>query len=164
MVENKEQKCILKIKSQFITKEIFSYIYDKRKLDLIIYNKQFQKILGFDIENYKKISGKYKIVEKNGVGREFKLDNNLKIDYLLFEGEYKEGKRNGKGKEYGYNGKISFEGEYSNGEKLKGKEYYENGKLKFEGKYINGKKWKEKSYKKKSKLEGEYKNEKKFGI
>ena len=38
---------------------------DKRqKLNIIIYNKELQKRIGIDIENYKSISGKYKIVEK----------------------------------------------------------------------------------------------------
>ena len=47
----------------------------------------------------------------------YKLNTNI----LLFEGEYLNGKRNGKGKEYFYNSELKFEGEYLNGEK-KGKE------------------------------------------
>jgi len=65
----------------------------------------------------------------------------------------------GKFKKYYKNGRISFEGEYKNGNLLNGKinddngniyeiknwngiikEYHDNGKIKFEGKYLNGKK------------------------
>ena len=79
------------------------------------------------------------------------------IKLMIFEGEYLNGKRNGKGKEYYDNGELKFEGEYLNGKKWNGKgfnknneieyeikdgngkvkEYY-NGKLKFEGEYLNG--------------------------
>ena len=46
--------------------------------------------------------------------------------------------RNGKGKEYN-NGKLSFEGNYLDGQRNgKGKEY-QNGELIFEGEYLNGK-------------------------
>ena len=66
-----------------------------------------------DINNYKKISGKYKIGEKNGKGKEYILNEKK----LVFEGEYINGKRNGKGKEYDRYGKLLFEGEYLNGKK-----------------------------------------------
>ena len=64
-------------------------------LNMIIYNKKLKKMLLVDIEDYKKISGKYKIGKKNGKGKEFILN----INRLIFEGEYLNGKRNGKGKE-----------------------------------------------------------------
>ena len=62
---------------------------------------------------------------------------------LIFEGEYiNDEKMNGIGKEYSYNNdELLFEGEYINGEKNgKVKEYYDNGQLLYEGEYINGKK------------------------
>ena len=92
---------------------------------MIIYNKKLQNIFGVNIENYKKISGKYKIIDNNGFGKEYKLDTNK----LIFEGQYLNGKRNGKGKEY-KNGKIIFEGEFLNGERWigKGEEYDEENK------------------------------------
>ena len=72
--------------------------------------------------------------ERNGKGKEYNNDGKLK-----FEGEYLNGQRI-KGKEYYENGKISYEGEYSKGERSgKGKEYYNNGKLKYEGVFLNGK-------------------------
>ena len=48
------------VKSAYIIKDIFSFINIKQKLNLIIYNKQLQKIIGVDIEDYKKTSGRYK--------------------------------------------------------------------------------------------------------
>ena len=76
-----------------------------------------------------------------GKGKEFEDNGKLK-----FEGEYSNGERNGKGKEY-YNGILSFEGIYLNGKKKgKGKEYYSNGKIKFDGEYFYGIKWKGKGY------------------
>ena len=41
-------------------------------MNLITYNKKSQKIIGVDIEDYKETSRKYKIIEKNGKGREYK--------------------------------------------------------------------------------------------
>ena len=123
------------IKSSYIIKEILSFLYKKQLLDMIIYNKKLQKLFEVDIEDYKKISGKYMEGEKNGKGKEYELETNR----LLFEGEYLNGKRNGKGKEYNYNDKLEFEGEYLNGKKNgKSKEYNYNGRLIFEGEYLNG--------------------------
>ena len=143
------------IKSQYILKLVYSFLNEKQKLNMIIYNKELQKKLDVDIEEYKKVSGKYKVGEKNGKGKEYELNTNK----LIFEGEYINGKRNGKGKEYYYNGNLKFEGEYLNGKiwnwkgydkvgdiefeikegKGKVKEYDYEGKLLFEGEYINGK-------------------------
>ena len=158
------------IKSLYILKTVFSYLNKKQLLNMIIYNKELQKIYSIDIDYYKEISGKYKIGGKNGKGREYK-----RLLYnLIFEGEYLNGKRNGKGKEYYDNDKLKFEGEYLNGKEWNGKEYeyykngkvkcereylngkrngkeikyeyYKNGNLKFEGEYLNGKEWNGKEY------------------
>ena len=124
------------IKFENNLKEIFSFLERKRLFKLIIYNKNLQKTVKINIEDYKKISGKYKIGKKDGIGKVYKL--NTKI--LKFEGEYLKGKKNGKGKEYDDKGKLVFEGEYLNGKRNgKGKEYYYNGKLIFDGEYLNGK-------------------------
>ena len=143
------------INSSFIIKNIFSFLLEIQILNLIIYKKQMQKIFGFDIKDYKEISGKYRICEKNGKGKEYILNSNT----LIFEGEYLNGKRNGKGKEYDNYGDIVFEGEYSNGKKNgKGKEYDSfNGKLEFEGEFLNGKRWngKETNYYDNGKLKSE---------
>ena len=82
------------IKSSYIIKTILSFFNEKQKLDIIIYNKELQKKCLVNIEDYKKISLKYRIGERNGKGKEY-------IKYtkrLIFEGEYLNGKRNGKGK------------------------------------------------------------------
>ena len=133
------------IKSFYNIKMIFSFLDERQKLNMINYNKQLQDIFRISIHNYKKLSGRYKIGEKNGKGAEYTLNGNN----LLFEGEYLNGKRNGKGKEYFNENKLKFEGEYLNGKRNgKGKEYYYNGNLKFEGEYLNGKKWNGKGYNK----------------
>ena len=152
------------IKSLYIIKYIFSFLDDTKKLILINYNKHLQNKLNIDIEYYKVISGKYKIYENNGKGKEFILG----INTLIFEGQYKTGKRNGKGKEYYENGNLKFEGEYLNNKRWKGigynikgkialeldngkgKEYYgifgDKDKIKFEGKFLGEKIWNGKIY------------------
>ena len=149
------------IESSFILNEIFSFLNMKRKLNLMIYNKQLQKKQEIDIEDYKNISGKYKIGGKNGLGSEYILKTNK----LVFRGDYLNGVKNGQGKEYCVNGKLKFEGEYLKGKRNgngkeydndiliyegeylneerngNGKEYNCNGKLIYEGEYLNGKKW-----------------------
>ena len=157
MDENNKNSINLRcIKSPLIIKILFSFLYEKQKLEMIKYNKYLQKIFLVNIGNYKKLSGKYKIGEKDGNGKEYILYTND----LLFEGEYLNNRKNGKGKEYyknneikyegeylkrkrkNDNGIIKFEGEYLNGKRNgKGKEYYLNGKLEFKGEYLNGKKW-----------------------
>ena len=52
------------IKHTCLLKVVFSFLNEKRKLNMIIYNKELQKKLDVNIEEYKKISGKYKIGEK----------------------------------------------------------------------------------------------------
>ena len=59
------------IKSLFILKKIFSLICNNKKLSLINYNKQLQNKLLINLENYKIASYKYKVVEKDGIGKEF---------------------------------------------------------------------------------------------
>jgi len=148
------------LKSLYIIKYIFSFLYENKKLDLIIHNKSFQNKLNIDLEYYKEISGKYKIAEGDKKGKEYKLGTNI----LIFEGEYKNGKRNGKGKEYYKNGKLKFQGEYLKGKRWsgkgynidgeiilelengKGKEYYKKDKLKFEGEFFGEKMWNGKIY------------------
>ena len=42
------------IKSSYIKKRIFSFLDEKEKLRIIIYNKELQKILEVNINEYKK--------------------------------------------------------------------------------------------------------------
>ena len=78
--------------------------------------------------------------QKNGKGKEYHYNGNLK-----FEGEYSNGKRKGKGKEFNYNRELVFEGEYLYDQKIKGK-YYINEKLEYEGEYLYNQKWNGKGY------------------
>ena len=55
-VENKIN--IRDINSPFIKEIIFSFLTEKQKLDIIMYNNKLQNLLLVNIENYKKISGK----------------------------------------------------------------------------------------------------------
>ena len=133
---------LLKIKSDYIFYISFSFLNEKYKLNIIRYNKVLQKKLNIDINYFKKISGKYKIIV-NGKGKEYLLDKN----YIIFSGEYKNGKKNGKGKEYNEEGDLIFEGNYLNGKRNgKGIEYNKVSTntgnrfeyYKFEGEYLNG--------------------------
>jgi len=73
---------------------------------------------------------------KNGKGYEYKMK---KDNLLVFEGEYLNGKRNGKGREYYDNNNLKYKGEYKEGKIWNGKGYDINGKLEFEVKEGNGK-------------------------
>ena len=145
------------IKSEYFIKIIFMHLNDYQQLKLIKYNKYLQNKLNIDLYNYKIFKGTYLEYDTKGKVKEYFYDGKLK-----FEGEYSNGKRNGKGKEYDDEyGYLQFEGEYLNGKRNgKGKEYYYNGNIKFEGEYSFGEKHgKGKEYydNGKIKFEGEYK-------
>ena len=143
------------IKSEDTIQIIFSYLGGIQKLKITKFNKNLQKKINININNYIRYRGSY-IYELYGIGKEYDSDDND----LIYSGEYLNGKKNGKGKEYDYNGQLRFEGEYLNGKKNgKGKEYDYNGQLRFEGEYLNGKKnGKGKEYDWRGRLvfEGEY--------
>ncbi len=170
-IPNLSIKPQVNIKSKYIMSLIFSFTGEKIKLDMIKYNKYYQKLFSLYIKDYKEFSGRYKIDGINGYGKEYQLYSGN----LIFEGEYKNKKRNGKGIEYiNYYGglevtcnsfplydndkyvhvgfkkselKISFRGNYLNGKRNgRGIEYYYNGNTKFEGEYLNGIKWNGKGY------------------
>ena len=145
------KKSINFIESSYVLEEVFSFLNARRKFNMIIYNKKIQEILHIDIEDFKKISGKYKVGKKNGKGKEYLQDTND----LIFEGEYLNGKKNGKGKEYYNDGKLLFEGEYLNSMRWNGKGYNKDGKIEFEIKNGNGK-GKEYKYNGIIEFEGEY--------
>ena len=63
--ENIKNKINLRdIKSPFIIKIIFSFLNKKQTLNMIMYNKDLQKMLLLNIKDFKEISSKYKIGEK----------------------------------------------------------------------------------------------------
>ena len=53
MVEN--------IKSKYIVKIIFTYVNERQKLKIIKHNKNIQKNIDININNYKHFAGKYLI-------------------------------------------------------------------------------------------------------
>jgi len=63
---NAKSNLIESVKSKYIIQNIFSFLDENIKLNLIIYNKEYQKLFGIDIDYYKRKSGKYKKGEKNG--------------------------------------------------------------------------------------------------
>ena len=126
---------IKKVKYKYIIENIFSCLKENIKLTIIVHNKKYQNLFGLDTEYYKNKSGKYRMIEKNGICKEYTLKENK----LIFEGEFKNGKKNGKAKEFDtYDGKVSFEGTYLNGKRNgKGKEYGSYQFSKFEGEFLN---------------------------
>ena len=154
LTNNNEVNLYKSVKSFYIFKKIFLNLDERKKLNIVKYNRNLVTKFGINIDYVKKISGKYKINGINGYGEEY----NQKTNYLIFEGEYLKGKRNGKGKEYDNNSNLIFEGEYINGKRNYGKEYHKNGKLIFEGKYLYNKRSYGKEYNFKGKLifNGEY--------
>ena len=62
------------VKSKYILKKILLILDEKRKLLLLKYNKDYHKLMGINIDNYKKLSGKIKIGGINGYGKEYEID------------------------------------------------------------------------------------------
>ena len=50
-----------KIKSSLILKKIFYNVDNKRKLNIIIYNKEIQKRLGLDLIDFRRFCGRYMV-------------------------------------------------------------------------------------------------------
>ena len=167
------------IRSSYITKNLFSLLNEKTKLRFIKYNKNLQKKLDININNYILFSRRYIIYEDKNRGKEFDWNYDL-----IYEGEYLNGERNGKGKEYNCYGDITFKGEFLNGKKWNGegyknyrkedptfeikegkgfvKEYNPHFEILYEGEYLNGERnGKGKEYNKDNfvlEYEGEYLN------
>ena len=125
--EKKEKRNLFFIKAQYTITNISLLIEQKQKLRLLNYNKELQKLLNININDYQNMSGKHKIGGKNGIGKEYILHTMR----LIFEGEYVNGKTNGKGKEYYEDDELKFEDEYINGKKWNGMGYYDN-KIEYE--------------------------------
>ena len=137
------------IKSKYILKKIFSYLFHATKIKFVKLNKNMKNILNINLLDYQLLSGIYLIDKRNGKGKEYNSYN----DKLLFEGEYIDYKRFGYGKEYNMNGKLVFEGKYINGKRNgNGKEYFNDGKIKFKGIYLFGIKYNGKGYDKNKKI------------
>ena len=124
------------IKSIYILEKVFSLLDKKIELLLLNHNKKIQNKLKINIESFKKLSQRYRIIIDKRICREFLKNTN----YLIFEGEFKDGKKHGKGEEYYYNIDLALDEEYLNWQKReKNKNNYFKGNLKFRGEYFEGK-------------------------
>ena len=65
------------IKSLYFLKKFFAYIYGKKKLKLVKYNKAIQNYIDISIIYYKYFTGKYIIYGANGKGKEYDWRDNL---------------------------------------------------------------------------------------
>ena len=72
-----------KIKSEYFKQKIFSYLFEKIKLDIVKYNKKLQKVIKIGLINYKFWSQKYIIFETKEKGKEYDSYTNE----LIFEGD-----------------------------------------------------------------------------
>ena len=61
------------IKSEYFLRIIFSFLNEKRKLNIVKYNKCLQNMININLLNYKLYSGKYIIFESNGKAREYQF-------------------------------------------------------------------------------------------
>ena len=125
------------IKSIYFTKVVFQLLKERVQLQLIRYNKKLQNLININLFNYRALSSRYIIFEKNNKGKEY----NGFDDTLIYDGEYLNGKKNGKGIEYYFDGSIEFEGEYLNGQRRKGKEFNYFYRLVYEGEYLYRIRW-----------------------
>ena len=119
------------VKSFYIINEIFSYLEEVKKLELIKYNKKYQNEFGINFEYYKNRANRYIEGGITGLVKEYKHDGKL-----IFEGHYLNGRRNGKGKIYHENGELKFEGKFRNGIIIEGKGYDIHGYNTFKSCYI----------------------------
>ena len=67
--DNKNKITLKMIKSKYIIREVFKFLENKKTFQIMIYNKVLQKLFDITIEDYKHISGKYNIIEKDGTGK-----------------------------------------------------------------------------------------------
>ena len=93
-----------KIRSNYVFKDIFACLNEKRKLMLIKNNQKFKEKIEINLINYRLLSGRFIEYESKIKGKEYDSIN----DSLIFEGEYLNGERNGKGKEYNKDGYKIF--------------------------------------------------------
>ena len=103
------------IKATYTIKILFDHIFERRKLKIVKYNISLKNILGLNLIDYIRFSGRYIKYETKDKDKGKKY--NSFTDEVVFEGEYKNGERNGKGKEYDKLGNLIFEGEWKSGKR-----------------------------------------------
>ena len=139
-----------KKKTTYFIKIVFSFVKEKRCLELIKYNKNLQTKLGKKLINYKVFGGKYIIYETSKKGKIYDGYD----DELIYEGGLINGKMNGKGIEYDKVGN-KFEVEYSNGKIMKAISIYQSNGLKTVMEIVNEKIKNAKQFDSKNNLVGE---------
>ena len=89
------------IKSNYILKNILSYMIEYKRLEIMQYNKKLQKRLNLDINNYKECSQLYSNIKielkpfENNYGKFINIDDEDKKYYhIYFDNSNKEIKRN----------------------------------------------------------------------
>ena len=85
-----------KIKSSYISKIVFSFVDEGKKLSIIKFSKISQNILEINMTNYILYFDTFIIYGDNNIGKEYNIYDNK----LIYEGEFFKRKRNGEGKEY----------------------------------------------------------------
>ena len=65
------------INSFYILKNVLSFLNEKQKLNMIIYNKELQNKFSISFDYIKEISGRYIEGERNGKGREHILNTDI---------------------------------------------------------------------------------------
>ena len=100
------------IRSLFIMKKAFILLCNKRKLNLVKYNKSLQDKLNLDFKDYRIYSERYIKYLESDIYKEYKY-----LNVLIYKGGYFKGKRNGVGKEYNSSGNLIFDGKYLKMEK-----------------------------------------------
>ena len=108
---------INKIKSKYILQNVFIHVNYIQKLNIIRFNKRAQNRLEINIVDYRRLSGKYKIIKNNET-----IIYNTYNDKILFKGLYSNENKNVFGREFNEEGEIIFEGEYYDGKKWNGTE------------------------------------------
>ena len=82
--EIKSKIILMNIKSLFIVKKITSFIKESKKMEIIKCCKKLQKHWKIDIDDYKRVSGKYIKFEEDGTITEYIINSNI----VIFKGEY----------------------------------------------------------------------------
>ena len=91
------------IKSTYILKMVLFHLEEVLKLELVKYNKSFQKKIDLSIKNYKEFTKRYIIYSSKTSGIEYNENGKL-----LYKGNFLKGKRSGMGRDYNSNGALIF--------------------------------------------------------
>ena len=74
--KNMKKISLNNIKSSYIIKRVFSFLYENMKYEILKHNKKYQNFFYLNIDSYKKLNGRYKKNGINGPGQEFLIESN----------------------------------------------------------------------------------------